>query len=153
MSSIPNFKEDVESLVHAFSDIENPFLENSSDLISLETSQIMPTDVVESVMTAKESGRKQCENFFSERIITRQVAWSSPLHLNKLALFSTKPQQCRKKSEIASMKEERTQVIQIMLSGQAGREINEDVFSHENCDFPPLLLHKGKCIKAQSRKL
>ena len=56
------------------------------------------------------------------------------------------------KSEIASMKEERTQVIQIMLSGQAGREINEDVFSHENCDFPPLLLHKGKCIKAQSRK-
>ena len=95
MSSIPNFKEDVESLVHAFSDIENPFLENSSDLISLETSQIMPTDVVESVMTAKESGRKQCETFFfSERIITRQVAWSS-LHLNKLALFSTKPQQCR----------------------------------------------------------
>ena len=64
MSSIPNFKEDVESLVHAFSDIENPFLENSCDLISLETSQIMPTDVVESVMTAKESGRKQCETFF-----------------------------------------------------------------------------------------
>ena len=52
------FKEDVESLVNAFSDIEIPFREDSMDLISLETSQIMPTDIVESVMTEKDNGRK-----------------------------------------------------------------------------------------------
>ena len=31
-----------------------------------------------------------------------------------------------------------------MLSGQAGREINEDVFSHENCDCPPSLTSQGQ---------
>ena len=134
-------------------DIENPFLEDSVDLISLETSQIMPTDVVKSVMTAKDNGRKLCEHFFSERIMTRNVARSSPLNLNKLTLFSTKPHQCRKKSEIASLKEERTQVIQIMLSGQAGREINEEVFAHENCDCPPSLTSQGQMHKGTKSEL
>ncbi|MCP3852931.1 MAG: hypothetical protein GY694_22300 [Gammaproteobacteria bacterium] len=54
----------------------------------------MAADIVESVMIEKDNGRKLCA-FFSEITMTRNVAWSSSLHLNKLALFLTKPQQVR----------------------------------------------------------
>ena len=70
MSSILNFNPNskkmlkLESLVNAFSDMENPFREDSMDLISLETSQIMAADIVESVMTEKDNGRKLCAFFF-----------------------------------------------------------------------------------------
>ena len=56
----------LESLVNAFSDMENPFREDSMDLISLKTSQIMAADIVESVMTEKDNGRKLCAFFFRD---------------------------------------------------------------------------------------
>ena len=40
-----------------------------------------------------------------------------------------------------------------MLSGQAGREINEDVFSHENCDFPPSLTSQGQMHKGTKSEI
>ena len=58
------FKEDVKSLIKAFSNTGNPFLEDSKDLISLETSAIMPPDVVTNIMNEKDNGRKLCDKFF-----------------------------------------------------------------------------------------
>ena len=46
----------------------------------------MPPDVVTNIMNAKDNGRKLCDKFFSERIATADIAWSSTLHLNKLTL-------------------------------------------------------------------
>ena len=72
MSSILNFNPNskkmlkLESLVNAFSDMENPFREDSMDLISLETSQIMVTDIVESVMTEKDNVRNYVHFFFRD---------------------------------------------------------------------------------------
>ena len=40
-----------------------------------------------------------------------------------------------------------------MLSGQAGREINEDVFSHENSDCPPSLTSQGQMHKGTKSEL
>ena len=40
-----------------------------------------------------------------------------------------------------------------MLSGQAGREINEDVFSHENCDFSPSLTSQGQMHKGTKAEI
>ena len=40
-----------------------------------------------------------------------------------------------------------------MLSGQAGREINEEVFADENCNFPSSLTSQGQMHKAQSQNL
>ena len=146
------FKEDVKSLIKAFSNTGNPFLEDSKDLISLETSAIMPHEVVTNVINAKDNGRKLCDKFFSERIATADIAWSSTLHLNKLTLFSGNTQQCRKKSEITYLKEERNQVVKMMLSGQEGRNIDEDVFLMKIMNSHHLLLLKGECIMAQSQK-
>ena len=50
-----------------------------------------------------------------------------------------KPSKQKKKAKIVSLKEERSQIMHLMLSGQSGRDVDEDVFSHENSKFPPSL--------------
>lgn len=133
------FKEDVEWLITAFEDLGNPFLEDSGDLVSLGSSCIMPKEVVETVKTIKDVGEKQFRNFITDRIETQSVPWTSTIHLNKLPLFAYKPKPSKQKSNFLALKNERTQVIHMMLSSQSGREINENVFSHENSSYPPSL--------------
>ena len=99
----------------------------------------MPKEVVETVKTIKDVGEKQFRSFITDRIETQRVPWTSTIHLNRLPLFSYKPKPSKQKSNVVSLKEERSQVIHMMLSNQSGREINENVFSHENSAQPPSL--------------
>ena len=56
--------------------------------------------------------------------------------------YSSKPS--KQKSETATLKQERSQYIQMLLSAQAGREINENVFGSENNKYPPSLSRNGE---------
>ena len=58
------FQNDVLKLKKTFQDLENPFVEDSGQLISLETSCVMPEQVVSSVKTIKDIGKEQCNFFF-----------------------------------------------------------------------------------------
>lgn len=80
--------------------------------------------------------------FVSQRIQNPLVLWST-IHVNKWSPFSTKFTESKGKSEIAELKEERSQIIQLMLSGHAGREIDENIFSHENSECPPSFTSAG----------
>ena len=68
------------------------------------------------------------DEFFSERISSSTSPWASTFQLNGLPLFSVKAQQLKEKPELAFLKEEGTEVIQMMLSGYSGRDIDEEMF-------------------------
>ena len=97
--------------------MENPFLEESGQLISLDNSRIMTDNVLSTVKNIIKIGKNKYDEFASKRILSSIVPWTSTFHLNKLPLFSVKVKQYKDKSELASLKEERTQFIQMMLSG------------------------------------
>ena len=92
-------------------------------------------------------------NFFSQRIQKPSVLWSVTIELNKLPLFSSKFSKNKETSEIATLKEERSQIMHLMLSGHAGRKIDEDIFSHENSEFPPTLTSAGKMYKGTKSEI
>ena len=56
--------------------------------------------------------------------------------------YNTKPP--KKKTDISTVKQERSQFVQMLISVQAGRDINEDVFACENNEFPPSLTRRGE---------
>ena len=141
------FRQDVNGLISAFSDVGNPFLEESGQLISLENSRIMTDNVVSTMKNITKIGKNKYDEFFSKRILSSIVPWTSTFHLDKLPLFSVKVKQYKDKSELASLKEERTQFIQMMLSGQSGRDIDEDMFAQENSTCPPSLSSHGQMHK------
>ena len=80
--------------------------------------------------------------------------------MSKLPLFSVKCHQSKRKSEITALKEERSQIMHLMLLRQSGRDIGEDIFACENSEWPPTLssaghMHKGtkseivKCLESE----
>ena len=141
------FQNDVLKLKKTFQDLGNPFVEDSGQLISLETSCVIPEQVVSSVKTIKDIGKEQCNIFFAKRT-TQETPWTETISQNKLPLFLDKEKPSKQKATIVSLKEERSQIMHLMLSGQSGRDVDEDVFSHENSKFPPSLTRNEEMYTA-----
>ena len=61
--------KEVKSLVAVIEEIGNPFLEQSQDLLFLDTGDILDPSVGESVRKAEKLGEKQYHNFVEERLV------------------------------------------------------------------------------------
>ena len=91
-------------------------------------------------------GAQQYAEFIATRINASRdkIPWTAPIHKNRLKLLDPCPKLDGNKSEVATLKEERSKVIQLLLAANSGREINKDVFSHESSPNPPALSRKGQ---------
>ena len=63
------FLKEVKSVVAVFENMGNPFLENSEDLMVLDTRDIMDASVGETVRNTEMLGKEQFEEFVDERLI------------------------------------------------------------------------------------
>ena len=89
----------MKSLVAVIEEIGNPFLEQSQNLLVLDTRYILDPSVGESVRKAEKLGEKQYHNFVEERLIKCEKPISDVIPKNKLVLLShlsSKPPQSRK---------------------------------------------------------
>ena len=59
------FSKHVNDLVKIFEDFGNPFLEQSNELLTIDTKDVMDSKVVTSIYTAKELGAKQYKVYIS----------------------------------------------------------------------------------------
>ena len=140
-----NFQDDVVHFVRAFEDLGNRFMEESTDLIDLDQSVIMPQDVVDCVKRVHVIGLAKYQKFLDERIFSQKVPFSATIKETRLQLFRNVLKAKRKKKSVASaLKEELSKSSQILLAAQAGRDIPEETFGHENCEYPPSLLKNGQ---------
>ena len=84
------FANDVLSLMAIFEDIGNQCIEDSGDMLTLDTKVVMSKDVIRTVNTVEEIGQRQFSEFVELRL---KSASNKPLSdivsKNKLALFST----------------------------------------------------------------
>jgi hypothetical protein len=123
------------SLVEAFEDIGNPFLEESSDLLDLDESIIMPAEVVDNVRNVITIGEKLYWNFLQKRVFTQEEAFTTTITQGRLKFFKssmTAPQSQR--SSVAALKDSHAKVSQILLAANSGRNISDSVFKHENSE-------------------
>lgn len=101
------FLKDVRSLVTVIEEMGNPFLEESQDLLVLDTRDIMDASVVEIVRKIEALGEEQYNKFVEERLIQSTKPIMEPLHKNKLALFScpsVKSLPSKQKMQVKSLK-------------------------------------------------
>lgn len=81
------FAKDVQNLIEVIDEMGNPFREDSTDLLVLDTKEIVPKSVVEAVSTAKEKGQSMYDTYAEERLTKRSNAaislnWKSFLRLD-----------------------------------------------------------------------
>ena len=81
------FLKDVQPLTLVLQDMGNPFLEESYDLLVLDTNYIMES-VAGTVRKLETNGQEQYSKLFDERLSKCVRPVSDPLPNNKLPLFS-----------------------------------------------------------------
>ena len=63
------FAEHVKNLVQVMKEMGNPFLEESKDLLRVDTRDIVDSAVASSICQAEEIGKKQYQTFVTERLL------------------------------------------------------------------------------------
>ena len=73
----------------AIEDLGNPFEEESTDLLVLDTKEITDHASVEAVQNVRRIGQEQFEAFTRECLVERSKSIDDVIHRNKLKLFGS----------------------------------------------------------------
>ena len=134
----------VTNLARGFEKHGNPFLSEEGDLIHIETRDVMPSNVVETVWTIEDIGKLQAKTFTKERIKTRDKPLDATIKKNQFQLYSTQNTKFQSPSQSESKKLRKVRIFsQLYISTQTtGGDIGE-FFSYECLPYPPALSKGG----------
>ena len=135
------FTEQVKKVIE---DMGNPFEEDSSDLIVLDTHDIMDSKVSDSLKSLESLGDTKFVEFVN-RIKTPSMFYE-PIKKNNIALFSRQcsPPLSKEKAAVQNMKEDCNLFSRLFISCQNRQCDLTDFFKHENQNSPPALAKNGQ---------
>ena len=87
-SSQKRFSQNVNDLVSAFQQAGNPFLEESKDLIALDSKKIANQNAVYNMRKVAESGVKQFNGFVNDRLKQKKASIYEIIKKSKFAVFT-----------------------------------------------------------------
>ena len=91
-----NFKEQTVNLVQVFCELGNPFLDDSDELLALDTRNVLDESVVNTVQS---KGKDQYATYCKEVIFDRTRSIHEPIKKNVFPLFSSRPKANQSKQE------------------------------------------------------
>ena len=140
------FAQHVKSMVEVIEEMGNPFVEESKDLLRLDTRDIIDPAVADYLRQAEEIGQKQYEVFMTNRLIEQSVPLSEPIKKNKLLMFSRLPPREKSKAslQVTSLKNDVALFSRLYIACQSRDGNLEDFFRYENQACPPSLSQLGK---------
>ena len=134
------FALNTKSVVEAIEEMGNPFLDDSSDLVALDTKVIMSEAVVNTIRTAEHLGSTQYQTFIKERMSESSTSLYDPIHKNNLPLFkSGQKKNPRASTKTVAMKSDVQLFSRLYISCQSRDGDLETFFEHENHPCPPSL--------------
>ena len=137
------FKKSVLKLAVTITEMGNPFLETSTDLLVLDSRDIVDAEVAGTIEDILSVGKKQYEEFLQERLFKRSTSLFSPITKNKFPLFScpVAKKSSKEKQRIATLKV--SLFSRLYVSCQVREGDLDDFFCHENHSFPPSISQHG----------
>ena len=149
------FAKDVQNLIEVIDEMGNPFREESTDLLVLDTKVIVPKSVVEAVLAAKEKGQSMYDTYVEERLTKRSKAITDTIRLCNLPLFGTQEKRPSSKTSnvLANLKSDCRLFSRLYIACQAREGNLEEFFKHENSSSPPALSCNGKMRTGQKSEL
>ena len=138
------FVKDVRSLTSSIEELGNPFEEDSKELLTLDTKQIVDISVIETVRSAYKIGKDQFDLFIKERLMERKVSVDEVLSRNKLTLFTTKHLPEKKgKQQLMLMKSDMRLFSRLYIACQTRDGNLDEFFLDANQSCPPSLSNMG----------
>jgi len=127
----------------------NPFKEMGSDLVTLDSGEIMDPEIIKSLNEASGKGKEMYDEFVKDRIEQATKPLSDIIPRVKMYTFSNQPPADLRKgvNKVTSYKANTALVTKLFLSLKARPDADiEDFFRHENQREPPSLCDQGKMI-------
>ena len=130
-------------------ELGNPFLDDSQDLLVLDTKDIMEQSVKETVKKVETIGKEQFSKYVKERLTDCTVPVTEAISKNNLPLFSLSSIKLpsRKNLQVQSLKNDCHLFSRLYISCQIRGGDLDQFFAHENQSASPSLSVGGKlCI-------
>ncbi len=140
------FAKDVHSLISVMKELGNPFEEDSTDLLALDTKEMSGHSSVDSVRNVRRIGQEQFQKFTEDRLIKRSSSLDEVIHRNNLKLFgcATEKKVSKGKHQLITLKNDVELFSRLFISCQTREGNLEEFFHYENQAFPPSLSDGGK---------
>jgi hypothetical protein len=136
----------VKALVTTIEEMGNPFLDESADLLVLDSKVIVNATVVETVRKIESIGNKQYSEYVEQRLVKATTPISDTLSKQQLPLFSRALTKTHSRSQLeaADLKVDRDLMSRLYISCQTRATNLDEFFMHENHPYPPSLSDHGK---------
>ena len=149
------FSKNVNDLVSVFQEAGNPFLEESKDLIALDSKNIPNQNAVDNIRKVAESGAKQLNEFFEDRLKEKKISIYEIIKKNKFVIFTqpSKPNKAWNKMEITTLKKSCQHFSRLHIACQVRDGNLDEFFSHENGSYPPSTSENGDLMPGSKSDL
>lgn len=139
------FAEDVMQLTSSMKEMGNHFMEDSNDLLVLDTMDIVNKDVTSTVRNIECIGSEQYDNYVKDRLVERCTPINDVIKKNNLPLFQSpgKRTVSKTKLQISSLKNDCALFSRLYISCQVRDGNLDEFFQHENQGWPPSLSQNG----------
>ena len=139
------FFKDVKSLVASMEDLGNPYMEDSKELLVLDTKDIACPEALKTLCKIEVVSKQQSDTFVKECLVEQTKSLYDPVKNNKLHLFSTPaPKQSKASRQVSSLKSNCALFARLYISCQSRDGDLDEFFKHENQGCPPSLSDLGK---------
>ena len=146
ISSQERFQHQVNSLLHVFTELGNPFEEKCSEPLVIHTRECADDSVVDSINTLENIGTAQYQQFKKEVLQEKSKSIHDTIKKNSFQLFSTS-QTKLKSNQAKKLKSAHHDVNlfgRLYISNQHRDGDSDIFFSHENQPYPPSISDFGK---------
>ena len=145
------YSADVCNLQNTITEFGNPFLEESTDsLIVLHTGNIRQGLAITNLERIEEVGRKQFEDYITQRLHEKKVSLSETITRNKLSIFSSQKVQTKQQKRLTSLKNDVSLFSRLFIACQNRDGNIEEFFRHENQSSPPSLSQNNE-LRSRSK--
>jgi len=146
LSSQRTFKKQVVSLCNTITSVGNPFLDDCTELLALDSRNCASESVVHTVRNIENIGKAQYEKYVKEVIIDRTTSIHQSIKKNNLPLFKRPnlKETSKAKDQIANLKSDCNLFGHLYIASKFRDGNLEEFFSHENHPWPPALSVQGK---------
>ena len=132
---------DVHSFVTEMNKLGNPFTDRTKDLFTIDSQDVMPQSVIDSLTQIRDLGESKYQEFINERLIKNTTPISAIISRNSLSLFR-KPKNvstCKEKQKLLDLKSDCALFSKLCIASQTKEGDIQEFFKHENQKCPPSL--------------
>ena len=138
-----SFRMKVDSLVEAYEDMGNPFLDQSDDLSTLDMGVIMDRSAVDTVFAIEAVGKEQFNNYYKSVLVDYTNSIHDPIKRNNLLLFKSPKQKSKQSKTVANLRNDVSLFSRLYIVAKNRDCDMLSFFRHENQPFPPSISDNG----------